>query len=528
MQKFIGRIVEHLINRYKRKIFEVKMTKHTQNRIAVIGLPGSGKSTFAIQLANILHLPVHHLDKHMFERRTKSFYIFLLAIIILSVGCSKLPPPSDYYVSSTLSNKIGSQAEWRRGYCLDEEARCFILSILENELSADTAVQVAFLNNPKVQATFEELGVARADLIEAGLLSNPSFELEIRYPHTKRLKTNIEYILTTSLLDLFLLPLRTRLSKTEFEQTKVRVTNELLNLAFEVRETYFELIAERKKVEYVLSTVDLLSIQSELLSKQLAVGNVNRLEFQIARSHFLEVELQLSRSQVEIIRLQEKFFRLLGLSNETCLHLPKSLPEVEYYGFDLCTLEKIALNERLDIQVAKYEIMRICQMLGLKDWWTYTNFNAGIAGEREPDGSHLIGPGFSGEIPIFNYGQAARMRLYAQLRQAHDQLAELEIQVLSEVREAHKLLMTYLNMIDDYQGKILPMQEVISSGSEELYNVMGLGIEKLLEYKRQQILANQNFTEVKKNYLVARVQLDRALGGHLFQLLPLNCVQENP
>lgn len=40
-------------------------------RVAIIGLPGSGKSTFAIQLGKKLGLPVHHLDSHMFEGKKK-------------------------------------------------------------------------------------------------------------------------------------------------------------------------------------------------------------------------------------------------------------------------------------------------------------------------------------------------------------------------------------------------------------------------------------------------------------------------
>lgn len=36
-------------------------------KIAIIGLPGSGKSTFARKLAALFNIPVHHLDKHMFE-----------------------------------------------------------------------------------------------------------------------------------------------------------------------------------------------------------------------------------------------------------------------------------------------------------------------------------------------------------------------------------------------------------------------------------------------------------------------------
>ncbi len=47
------------------------MKSEVPKRIAIIGLPGSGKSTFACKLGNILNIPVHHLDKHMFDGRKK-------------------------------------------------------------------------------------------------------------------------------------------------------------------------------------------------------------------------------------------------------------------------------------------------------------------------------------------------------------------------------------------------------------------------------------------------------------------------
>lgn len=447
----------------------------------------------------------------------RSFY--LLCICLLSSGCSKIPPADDGFVSCTLATKIESEAMWRLDRCADEYARGFISDAMANELTPDIAIQIALLNNPKIQAIFEELGVARADLVEAGLLSNPSFEIDVRYPHSKGLKTNIEYLITSSLLDVFLIPLRTRLASTEFQQTKLKVANEILDLAFEVRETYYEFILERKKIQYINSNVELTNIISDISSKQINIGNVNILEFQLAQARLLEAKLEFSRSQNELIRLSEKLNKLLGFTEDVCLVFPDNLPAIDYYGFDLCTLESIALQERLDLQVARFEITRLRQMLGLKDWWNYTNLKGGLAGERDPDGTQLIGPGFSGELPIFNYGQAARMRLFAQLRQATDRLAELEIQVLSEVREAHKLLMSYLKIINDYQARLLPMQGRISASSEELYNVMGLGVDKLLENKRQETIATQNYTDNLKKYLVSRVELDRALGGYLFKLL---------
>jgi adenylate kinase family enzyme len=43
------------------------MKKIHPKKFALIGLPGSGKSTFACKLGKILNIPVHHLDRHMFE-----------------------------------------------------------------------------------------------------------------------------------------------------------------------------------------------------------------------------------------------------------------------------------------------------------------------------------------------------------------------------------------------------------------------------------------------------------------------------
>lgn len=450
----------------------------------------------------------------------RRFALCPLLLALLASGCSRLPPAGEGSVSCQIAHRIDSHVEWRQGSGQEERMRQFIQDSLSKELTADSAIQIALLNNPKIQAFFEEMGIARADLVEAGLLSNPAFEIEVRYPHVTSLKTNIEYLLTTSLLDVLVIPLRTKLASTEFEQSKLNVSNQILNLAFDVRETYYELIAERQKMQSMRSIVELVRITSAISSKQRAIGNVNVLEFQLAQSRSLEAELELSESQAEVIRLSEKLRRLLGFEDDVCLILPEALPEeLEDQEFDLCSLEFVALEERLDLQVARFELVRFSQMLGLKEGWIYTQLKGGVAGERDPDGTHLLGPGFSGEIPIFNYGQAARMRVWAEWRRAQDRLAELEIRVRSEVREAHKLLTSSLKRVKDYRARLLPMLEKMSASSEELYNVMSLGVDQLLENKRLELVAFKNYAESMKKYWVYRVELDRALGGYLFQLV---------
>lgn len=450
-------------------------------------------------------------------------------IAILASSCTHMPQGNQEQVIGLIQERIDKNVYWHRECYEDPCIQTYIQSLIDQPLTSESAVQIALLNNPQIQASFEELGIAQADLVEAGLFSNPVFEIEVRRPPEKRLRTNIEYLVTTAFLDIFLIPLRTRVAITELEQVKLRLTHEILDLSFEVRQAYYKLLAALEKLQYTQAIVELINIYNEIALRQHQVSNVNDLDFQQIQAKFLEAKLEIAKEQTEIIHLREKLNRLLGLGKENCLVLPKELTEeIDYQGFDLCALESIALKERLDLQAAKLDVVRIQRMIELKEWWTYTNLQTGLAGEREPNGKNFIGPGFSGEIPIFNYGQAARMRLFAELKQAQNHVNALEIRILTQVREAYKLLMKDLSMIRDYREDIIPLQKKILNSSEELYNIMGLGIDRLLENKRQELQAYRNYLEVLKDYWVTRVELDKALGGYLFRLLPQDsCMEGN-
>lgn len=73
------------------------MKKQLPKRLAIIGLPGSGKSTFATKLGKLLHLPVYHLDKYMFEpegkKRDKKEFLSMQKVVLdkeswIIEGCS--------------------------------------------------------------------------------------------------------------------------------------------------------------------------------------------------------------------------------------------------------------------------------------------------------------------------------------------------------------------------------------------------------------------------------------------------------
>ncbi len=73
------------------------MKKQHPKKFALIGPPGSGKSTFAAKLGRILDVQVHHLDRHMFEpggkKRDKKEFIEIQKVMLNEAawvveGCS--------------------------------------------------------------------------------------------------------------------------------------------------------------------------------------------------------------------------------------------------------------------------------------------------------------------------------------------------------------------------------------------------------------------------------------------------------
>lgn len=64
-------IYGHSKNAIALKFYLLFMKIKRPKRLAIFGLPGSGKSTFANKLGKMLNIPTHHLDRHYFIAKWK-------------------------------------------------------------------------------------------------------------------------------------------------------------------------------------------------------------------------------------------------------------------------------------------------------------------------------------------------------------------------------------------------------------------------------------------------------------------------
>src|SRR5690242_14829573 len=138
-----------------------------------------------------------------------SFRYVLVAVSLILCSCAVSPVGFDR-VQNNVFERTGHRVHWNRDSTEGAQIERELQGLLRRPLTAERAVQVALLNNRDLQARFEEIGIAQANLIEAGLISNPNLGVSVRFPDRSPSGTNAEYSIAQNLIELILRPMRIR------------------------------------------------------------------------------------------------------------------------------------------------------------------------------------------------------------------------------------------------------------------------------------------------------------------------------
>src|SRR6266571_1889195 len=84
--------------------------------------------------------------------------LFLFSGTVALAGCAHVDPnPAFQDLANTVHLRTGKRVQWNGGSSEDAQAQAAVASLLNRPLTAGSAVQIALLNNHKVQASYEEL-----------------------------------------------------------------------------------------------------------------------------------------------------------------------------------------------------------------------------------------------------------------------------------------------------------------------------------------------------------------------------------
>jgi cobalt-zinc-cadmium efflux system outer membrane protein len=437
---------------------------------------------------------------------------------LLTAGCATTNPrPTFVETQRALDGRADAPPEWAR--TPDEAAAIerIVDGHLARPLTAESAVAIALVNNPTLQATFEQAGVSQADLAQASRLENPELSGFVRFP-SEGSGRNTELSLMLNVFDLLVRPIRKQVAAAEREQAKLRIAHDVLALAADVKEAYRTLQARQQLVARLGLIRELTATAGDFARRQHQAGTINDLELENRTVLDREARVDVARAQAEVRADRERLNRLLGLwGPRTAWTVESELPAIPAEEMAMEGLERHAVAQRQDLQAARWGVDLVGRALALrrKTRFLPVGLHVGINTEKEVTGERVTGPELALQLPLFDTGGASIARLQAEHRRAHRQLEALAVDARAEVREQRDRMLAARDLALFYERELLPQRARILDLTLRQYNAMFKGAYDLLLAKQAEVETEKARLDAWRDYWIARARLEKAVGGAL-------------
>ena len=378
----------------------------------------------------------------------------------------------------------------------------YIESLSTEALTADTAVRIALANNPKLETTYAELGIAAADVYEAGRIQNPIFHYS-NLDSDESGESNLEtFGLITSFTSLITLPSRKHYAEGEFERVKELVAADVLEIVTETENAYYDYVAAEQMASVQSQIAKAGYLSFELAKRYDKAGNLSPREYLEEQIIASETKLESLDASAEAFEKRSELVNLLGFTLGQDLDVFTQLPVPVTEEDDLDTLIELARTSRLDYSAAHKNAELLANKLGVTNWTRWLGeLEIGIEHEKETDGAELTGPVFEWEVPLFSQNRDANLRANAELQIAIAEVKRLDIEVENEVRLAHAAVLNAKEKINEYEKGLLPARIDDVARAQEEENFMLIGTFELLEIKREEYEAYLGYLSAVKRLL---------------------------
>src|SRR5258708_386253 len=157
-----------------------------------------------------------------------------VVLLLTVVGCASVSKERGHdEVDRLVRERTGHQTRWAQGSPEDQQVDKWVGELVGRGLTQTAAIDIALLNNPRLQETYEELGVSQADMVQAGLLRNPSIGAHVAFP-VRGNGDEVSFSLVQDFLDVFTLPLRKRIATEQLTVEVLRVAQKALETVADV------------------------------------------------------------------------------------------------------------------------------------------------------------------------------------------------------------------------------------------------------------------------------------------------------
>lgn len=441
----------------------------------------------------------------------------LLATFALA-GCAATAVQENFESAQAATKAhVGADVRWLVSDDARTRASQDVDGILAKPLDREDAVRIALAYSPAVQTLLFEAASTSASITQSARLPNPvfSFERLVRSEAGLR-ELEIGRVLAFSLYDLILLPSRLRLADYQQEQTRYRLAGEVIRSASEVRQAWVRAVAAEQALQYHRQVSAAAGASAELARRMQAAGNFSKLQRAREQAFSAEAVVQLARAERTARVAREALVRALGLdaARASRLTLPDRLPDLPAVPRGEQSVMEAALDQRLDIRIARRQLDFTAREQGLARVTSYVN-SFTLAGVRNSETGREPQRGYDLDVPlpIFDFGDATRLRAEANYMAAVNRTAQLVVNASSQVREAYVAYRVSDDLARHYRDEIVPLRKTIAEENVLRYNGMLIGVFELLADAREQITSVVQAIDAQRDFWLADAALEAALIG---------------
>lgn len=449
-----------------------------------------------------------------YKSQIRSLAVVSAAAIALS-GCATFNPAGDKVeIERLLAERGAAGLGWDRNNSAENDDA--VQEWLAKPLTRDSAIKIAMLKSPRLQRVYGDLGLARADVMEAVQISNPrigvsSLALE-NGPGSQ-----LVFGIAQPFIDLLTLPVKSKLARLDYERSRYEIAAAILGVSLDVETAWYNSIAAEQVADMRAAVSEALQASSDLAQRFYDAGNITELELNRERAAASEARIDAARAAVAAKVARLELNNLLGLSGDDSSWTSTavlSLPIAQEDDPD--DLQRIAQINSLDLLAARKGEKVAVGAARISRWFRLLGTTTiGYEREREVDRGVIKGPTLDLELPIFNQNGAAVARSRAQLQLARARLSTLELNAANAIPAAAERVHVLSEVVAIYRTALVPERETVARQSQLEQNFALIGAFEVLAARAQQFDAYQGFLEAVRDYWLARVDLMRLIGSRL-------------
>lgn len=483
------------------------------------------------------------------SRTTFAGIVCCLALFL--AGCGTVKPEGDYRNAAALVSKHTGVSEVYDP-AVDPLIEKRVEDLLQDGLHLDEAVQIALLNNRAFQSLFLDIGVSRAEVVQSGMLTNPSFSLLPRIPDIGG-RINLTVGFAQELADLWQIPIRKKTALDQLEKTVLKVADAAITLAAQAKTQYFQLVTLRESERIGRENAELVDKSLVLARHRFDAGETTLLDVNLVRSDAVAARMRVSAIEGDIEQARASFAKLLGIdTSKTTWEPVDPLAEPKGEIEDNTELIDLAMAHRLDAQMGVMDVRLAEKELVKQGRSRIPSLTLGAETERtdrkagpsrfergmvawnpakDPQPTFptiredklsdkqivdfLTGPSFQVTLPVWdqNRAQVAKARILV-LQKRKDQSA-LEGTVREDVEKAAVRVRKAAELLHVSTDEAVPLAERNYETAQRVYQAGEDSILVVMEAHKTLIGARDARNQALGDYAVATAELERAVGGRL-------------